>query len=348
MNMDVRSQNQVNSEALDKAGKVILKLNDDLQQSLDAAGKVQQENVMLREDNRRNRLALGEMQEAVKDNSQACEGKIKRHDAEFHMEIKDLKESLESYKKEKLSEIKALKEQIQELTDNLNKQVAIQTSLEAKFFNDHKEFTAALNKKNLEALDLHDKNLSIRIEMNKNEQALEQDVTIREELHQKQSLFLKNQINEMKMRFGLKQNEIRYGTKTGNGELMIDQNGEKIPRVNESYLQELQQEFLDSSNELLKVRKILNEQISENTKVLINERMKEFEDFKMKVLNALVDWYQKATELGKVANKYCGQLEEYKMLFVQMKQMMKEKDVMLLNMRKHVAQFKQTHDQGNS
>lgn len=142
------------------------------------------------------------------------------------------------------------------------------------------------------------------------------------------------------MRFGLKQTEIRYGTKTGNGELMIDQNGEKIPRVNESYLQELQQEFLDSSNELLKVRKILNEQISENTKVLINERMKEFEDFKMKVLNALVDWYRKAAELGKVANKYCGQLEEYKMLFVQMKQMMKEKDVMLLNMRKHVAQFK--------
>ena len=75
--------------------------------------------------------------------------------------------------------------------------------------------------------------------------------------------------------------------------------------------------------------------------------MKEFEDFKLKVLNALVDWYQKANELGKVANKYFNQLEEYKMLFVQMKQMMKEKDVMLLNMRKHVAQFKQTHDQNN-
>lgn len=46
---------------------------------------------------------------------------------------------------------------------------------------------------------------------------------------------------------------------------MLDQNGEKIPRINESYLQELQKEFLDTSNELLKVRKILNEQISENT-----------------------------------------------------------------------------------
>ena len=118
------------------------------------------------------------------------------------------------------------------------------------------------------------------------------------------------------MRFGLKQNEIRYGTKTGNGELMIDQNGDKIPRINEAYLQELQKEFLDTSNELLKVRKILNEQISENTKILINERMKEFEDFKIKVLNALVDWYQKANELGKVANKHSNQLEEYKMMFV--------------------------------
>lgn len=86
------------------------------------------------------------------------------------MEVKDLKQNLETYKKEKLQEIRNLKQQIEELTETLNKQSAIQTSLEAKFFNDHKEFSAALNKKNLEALDMHDKNLSIRIEMNKNEQ----------------------------------------------------------------------------------------------------------------------------------------------------------------------------------
>ena len=61
MNMDVRSQNQVNSEALDKAGKVILKLNDDLQQSLDASGKVQHQNEILKEDNRHNRRQLDDM-----------------------------------------------------------------------------------------------------------------------------------------------------------------------------------------------------------------------------------------------------------------------------------------------
>ena len=66
-------------------------------------------------------MQLDEMAQQVKANSSQCEAKIKKNDLEFNMEIKDLKESLESYKKEKQDEIKGLKEQITELTDSLNK-----------------------------------------------------------------------------------------------------------------------------------------------------------------------------------------------------------------------------------
>lgn len=61
------------------------------------------------------------MAERVKENTLQCEAKLKKGDQEFNVEIKDLKQSLESYKKEKLEEIKNLKDQIQELTDSLNK-----------------------------------------------------------------------------------------------------------------------------------------------------------------------------------------------------------------------------------
>lgn len=41
------------------------------------------------------------MQEKLNENNQQCEAKLKKNEVEFNLEIKDLKESLESYKKEK-------------------------------------------------------------------------------------------------------------------------------------------------------------------------------------------------------------------------------------------------------
>lgn len=46
--------------------------------------------------------------------------------------------------------------------------------------------------KTMEALDLHDQNLSLKIQMNKLETQLEQDIDCRDQLNQKQNMFLKN------------------------------------------------------------------------------------------------------------------------------------------------------------
>ena len=43
----------------------------------------------------------------------------------------------------------------------------------------------------------------------------------------------------------------------------------------------------------------------------------------------MIEWHQKSTELSRVAMKYSDNLEEYKMLFTQMKQLVKQKDLMV-------------------
>lgn len=47
---ELEAQGKINSDALEKAGAVIRKLNEDLAGSLDAAGKIQADNQELRED----------------------------------------------------------------------------------------------------------------------------------------------------------------------------------------------------------------------------------------------------------------------------------------------------------
>jgi len=63
------------------------------------------------------------------------------------------------------------------------------------------------------------------------------------------------------------------------------------------------------------------------------KHMTKFSEFKLSVLDSLVDWHQKSSGLSKLANKYMDTLEEYKMMFVQMKQYLKEKDAIVFKTR---------------
>lgn len=53
----------------------------------------------------------------------------------------------------------------------------------------------------------------------------------------------------------------------------------------------------------------------------------------MKVLDGLIDWHRKTDSLAKVASRNYDALEQYKMMFVQMKQLIKEKDIIVQRMR---------------
>ena len=47
--------------------------------------------------------------------------------------------------------------------------------------------------------------------------------------------------------------------------------------------------------------------------------MENFSSFKLSVLDNLINWHQKSTGLANLASKYLDSLEEYKMMFVNMK-----------------------------
>lgn len=71
---------------------------------------------------------------------------------------------------------------------------------------------------------------------------------------------------------------------------------------------------------------------------MLNKHVEGFEQFKVTVLDGLVEWFSKAGELSKTATRYYDSLEAYKMMFVQMKQVVKQKDDMLKAVVAHANQ----------
>ena len=77
----------------------------------------------------------------------------------------------------------------------------------------------------------------------------------------------------------------------------------------------------------------------------LHKHISNFSEFKVKVLDNLVDWHQKSTDLSRLATKYYDTLEEYKMLFVQTKQLVKEKDMMVRRLTQNAQQNRQANAQ---
>ena len=163
--VDLKNQASVNSEALEKAGKVIQKLHEDYQESIQAASALQTAHEQLKEDNRHSRRQLEENEALLKQRELEMEAKVQRLDNELNLEIKELKDSLCQYQQDTEQEKSVLQNQISDLTDQINKLMAIQTSLETKHQADHKRVHATLSEKTMEALNLHDSNLSLKIQM---------------------------------------------------------------------------------------------------------------------------------------------------------------------------------------
>lgn len=78
----------------------------------------------------------------------------------------------------------------------------------------------------------------------------------------------------------------------------------------------------------------------ENLDSFLQRHISKFDEFKKMALEGVADWHQKTAEHSRLAKKYHDTLEEYKMLFIQMKQVIKEKDSMVVKMREalHKAQ----------
>ena len=60
-------------------------------------------------------------------------------------------------------------------------------------------------------------------------------------------------------------------------------------------------------------------------------KLQQFEEFKTKVLGCLQDWEFKAEGLAQLSQRYEKELDEYKKIFISMKSMLREKDILIAN-----------------
>ena len=203
-----------------------------------------------------------------------------------------------------------------ELQDKLDRAYATQHAMDHRMHEDSANMHKELQVREGELLGLQDENLSLKIQMGKLQQQIEQDLDVKEDLNFRNSMFMKNQINELKLKLGAYQSQNNHFLNENPSKKAIDQDGEELPKINASYLNTLADEFNKVSTELVTSKKLLNEKSEETLGSFLNKHIPFFNEFKIRVLDSLVDWYQKSTEHSKLTNKYYDTLEEYKMLFV--------------------------------
>lgn len=126
-------------------------------------------------------------------------------------------------------------------------------------------------KRSMEVLDIHNRNLGLQIDMKTLEQQVEQDIAIARERHSRELAFLRNQIAEKNVQLNqqmfLNENIVR------------DQDGEQIPKINQSYLAQVTQEFKKLADEYDRLRQVLNEKSESNLKSYLSSHLEKFSEF---------------------------------------------------------------------
>ena len=102
---------------------------------------------------------------------------------------------------------------------------------------------------------------------------------------------MKNQINELKLKLNAYENQKRYFPNENPSMKALDQDGLELPKINASYLNTLTDEFNKVTTELVTSKKLLNEKSEETLDSFLNKHIPLFNEFKVRVLDNLVDWY---------------------------------------------------------
>ena len=87
----------------------------------------------------------------------------------------------------------------------------------------------------------------------------------------------------------------------------------------------VKKELENMCTEVLAIREHLRNE-GKREDAMINNKMSKFDEFKLSVLDQLLIWDEKTAELGALAERYSGALEEQKKLFNKLKLVVQEKD----------------------
>jgi hypothetical protein len=153
----------------------------------------------LKNDSVLNQRRMQQQLDIITRKEQGMEAKMQQTENSMQQEIRELKQKLNLAQNEYVELEEQLQEKIKDLKEQVSKQSAINTSLEAKLQADQAKANSLIKEKTNEALDLHNQNLSLRIQMNTLENQVREDIDITQDLHRRECLFLKNKINEQQM-----------------------------------------------------------------------------------------------------------------------------------------------------
>ena len=124
------------------------------------------ENQTLREDLEHSRQQVRDAEIQVKEIEIAKRGELERIQNELNLEISDLKDAIENFKKGQGTNEAKLQAQNQNLVQKLRQYEKDNNSLMQELQDQQEKYMKELSTKTIEALKVHDANLNIQIEMN--------------------------------------------------------------------------------------------------------------------------------------------------------------------------------------
>ena len=77
---------------------------------------------------------------------------------------------------------------------------------------------------------------------------------------------------------------------------------------------------------------------------MLNSKMSRFDEFRLKVLDQLITWDKKSSELASVADRYYNYLEEQRKMFLKLKMVVTEKDKVIEQLKKQLMLREQSHE----
>ncbi len=106
----------------------------------------------------------------------------------------------------------------------------------------------------------------------------------------------------------------------------------------------VKKELDNMCTEVLAIREHLRNE-GKREDAMINNKMSKFDEFKLSVLDQLLIWDEKTAELGALAERYSGALEEQKKLFNKLKLVVQEKDQVITELNRQIVMRDQSQNQ---
>ncbi|CDW91377.1 UNKNOWN [Stylonychia lemnae] len=318
-NAELEEKVRVNSEAIEKAQKVIERLNEEMDRTAQIMQSLEKERDKFKSEARDSSKRIVDLNKQVQLTQSQHQHSQQQVSMQLKQEIDELKEALGQYQQQFDEERRSLNMNLREANEDKYHLHLDKEKLDSSY-----KKQIMLLQQQLEDMQKQNASKIIQMEHEFQEQkdSLLQQVRNQEEQAQSQIKYLQKRNREI---------QSDNQTKTAS---QIQSQTQTTGKP--SYLNVIKQEFEKIQNELMDTRKVVKQYSNDQNLIGIPAKLKQFEDFREKVIAQINDWEVKSEGLAQLSQKYEREIDEYRRMFQQMKQMIKEKDQFIQQIQKSV------------